>query len=387
MGATMFLGSITPIGLKLGYNTPMNNVLAHECAKELTDYLNGLLIQAFEKVQQENSFPTLLLESQKKGVRFKDMSKDIPEIYVEIGSGHGELAEWFLQGSAIEGFLRRLVERVGRGAYGFPGLDEISPKILVTYEIERKFWRKTFKRVFKSMGCLQMQSGKMYVDSECLERWCNKRQKLVVPIWGSGTKALQDLAAKQGVGKGMGKGALQVPSAVLERQIKKSRQFRQIGQIGGSRDALVGAKHAKYAKKSAQRRTGPVLSGVFALFPDPLDNKRARRHRPFTAEFFRTLCGLLKPGGFVFIVTDHPEYAGFILENMQACCSQAQCNPHGAPGHLSTAELQPACSFWHTTGFDPADWALPATHYFKKWARIGKENHVFVLHKRPNNPA
>lgn len=53
------------------------------------------------------------------------------------------------------------------------------------------------------------------------------------------------------------------------------------------------------------------LDRVFVNFPDPWPRKKHWKNRLLQAPFFRILSSRLKPGGSLFLTTDHPEYFEF----------------------------------------------------------------------------
>lgn len=60
------------------------------------------------------------------------------------------------------------------------------------------------------------------------------------------------------------------------------------------------------------------LDGVHIFFPDPWHKKRHHKRRLIQAEFVKTLCCKLKPGGYLHVATDWQEYAEWVMEVLRA---------------------------------------------------------------------
>ena len=60
------------------------------------------------------------------------------------------------------------------------------------------------------------------------------------------------------------------------------------------------------------------LDQIFYFFPDPWPKKRHHKKRLFQTPFLEAAYKVLKPGGSLFIKTDHHSYAEWILEHLQA---------------------------------------------------------------------
>lgn len=60
------------------------------------------------------------------------------------------------------------------------------------------------------------------------------------------------------------------------------------------------------------------LTGIYILFPDPWPKKRHHKRRLIKKEFVELLRSRLKSDGFVFVATDHEEYALKISEVFSA---------------------------------------------------------------------
>jgi len=61
------------------------------------------------------------------------------------------------------------------------------------------------------------------------------------------------------------------------------------------------------------------LDAVHIFFPDPWQKKRHRKRRLVQRPFTETLAKRLKPGGYLYMVTDWEDYANNALEELNAC--------------------------------------------------------------------
>jgi len=61
------------------------------------------------------------------------------------------------------------------------------------------------------------------------------------------------------------------------------------------------------------------LEAIHLFFPDPWPKKRHRKRRLIQRPFTETLANCLKPGGYLYMVTDWEDYAVFALEELSAC--------------------------------------------------------------------
>lgn len=80
-----------------------------------------------------------------------------------------------------------------------------------------------------------------------------------------------------------------------------------------------GIEHARLFKGNARFLVRDVfeegsLDRVFVNFPDPWPRKKHLKNRLLQVPFFRILSSRLKPGGSLFLTTDHPEYFAFSVE-------------------------------------------------------------------------
>ena len=60
------------------------------------------------------------------------------------------------------------------------------------------------------------------------------------------------------------------------------------------------------------------LEGIHLFFPDPWPKKRHHKRRLIQRPFTEKLASCLKPGGYLYMVTDWEDYAFFALEELNA---------------------------------------------------------------------
>lgn len=56
------------------------------------------------------------------------------------------------------------------------------------------------------------------------------------------------------------------------------------------------------------------ISGIHIFFPDPWQKKKHHKRRLIQVEFIKKILEVVKPGGYIYIVTDWVEYAEHIME-------------------------------------------------------------------------
>jgi tRNA (guanine-N7-)-methyltransferase len=85
----------------------------------------------------------------------------------------------------------------------------------------------------------------------------------------------------------------------------------------------LGLSNVKICRHDALEVIGDMLApgsvdGFHVFFPDPWPKKRHHKRRIMSAEFIRLLAERLKPGGYVYYVSDWEEYAEWTLERLTA---------------------------------------------------------------------
>jgi len=61
-----------------------------------------------------------------------------------------------------------------------------------------------------------------------------------------------------------------------------------------------------------------MAAGIHVFFPDPWPKKRHHKRRLITRPFTDTLCDCLSQGGYIYMVTDWEDYAGWALKEFSA---------------------------------------------------------------------
>ena len=97
--------------------------------------------------------------------------------------------------------------------------------------------------------------------------------------------------------------------------------------------------------------TANLLDGVHIFFPDPWPKKRHHKRRLLQAEFIALLVSRLKPGGYLHVATDWPDYAAQILELLSAHPELRNTNLSG--------------------GFSPRPDTRPHTKFEQRGIRLG----------------
>ena len=100
------------------------------------------------------------------------------------------------------------------------------------------------------------------------------------------------------------------------------------------------------------------VEGCHAYFLDPWPKKRQRKRRLIQASFLSSVFRKVRPGGFLRIVTDHPEYGGAIAE--------------------AVALSAGAGAAWRSAAWEEGE-LPPPTHYELKYRLAGREFFRFHL--------
>jgi tRNA (guanine-N7-)-methyltransferase len=83
------------------------------------------------------------------------------------------------------------------------------------------------------------------------------------------------------------------------------------------------------------------VAGFHVFFPDPWPKKRHHKRRLMTRPFTDTLAEKLRPGGYVYMVTDWENYADWALAELSA--TPGLLNPHG--GFAPPQDWRPKTKF------------------------------------------
>ncbi len=136
-------------------------------------------------------------------------------------------------------------------------------------------------------------------------------------------------------------------------ELKRGRYFRIREKIDTIPLGNVQLIHGD-ARYSLPKILKPeCLSEAYILFPDPWPKRRHNKHRLINEERVRLIHSSLKPGGSLWIATDHPDYSSQI-----------------------------------SSVFDPKMWKLQEgkslypTYFETKWKRMGLSIHYFCFVKQ-----
>jgi tRNA (guanine-N7-)-methyltransferase len=83
------------------------------------------------------------------------------------------------------------------------------------------------------------------------------------------------------------------------------------------------------------------LEGVHVFFPDPWPKKRHHKRRLIKRPFTATLAAGLKPGGYLYMVTDWEDYADWALAELGA----TECLVNSCDGFAPPREWRPRTAF------------------------------------------
>ena len=83
------------------------------------------------------------------------------------------------------------------------------------------------------------------------------------------------------------------------------------------------------------------ISGVHIFFPDPWPKKKHHKRRLIQVEFIKKILEVVKPGGYIYVVTDWEEYAEHIMEVFSSIASLE--NPYD--GYATAQDWRPRTKF------------------------------------------
>ena len=106
-----------------------------------------------------------------------------------------------------------------------------------------------------------------------------------------------------------------------------------------------------------------ALDGVQVFFPDPWPKRRHRKRRLLQPAFADLLARKLKPGGWLHVVTDWPDYAAHIAAVLDTHPAFRNANPRGGP-------------------YPPARQRRPTTKFERKAQAQGRPAVDFLYHRR-----
>ena len=89
---------------------------------------------------------------------------------------------------------------------------------------------------------------------------------------------------------------------------------RTVERIGKRGLTNVRVARAEAADFLARRLAEDSLAGMHIYFPDPWPKKRHHKRRLIRPEVVARMAQVLRPGGLIRVVTDHPDYARVMRE-------------------------------------------------------------------------
>ncbi|OQY40623.1 MAG: tRNA (guanosine(46)-N7)-methyltransferase TrmB [Spirochaetaceae bacterium 4572_7] len=83
------------------------------------------------------------------------------------------------------------------------------------------------------------------------------------------------------------------------------------------------------------------ISGVHIFFPDPWQKKKHHKRRLIQVEFIKKILNVVKPGGYIYVVSDWVEYAEHILDVFNKV--DGLSNPYN--GYATAQDWRPKTKF------------------------------------------
>ncbi|MDR2135827.1 MAG: tRNA (guanosine(46)-N7)-methyltransferase TrmB [Treponema sp.] len=117
------------------------------------------------------------------------------------------------------------------------------------------------------------------------------------------------------------------------------------------RDSLENIRIVEHdAVETLERMIGDGSTAAFHIFfPDPWPKKRHHKRRLVTRPFTGLLADKLRPGGYIYLVTDSEDYAGWALAELSATAKLR--NPYAA-GRSEAAGFAPPLPWRPRTEFE-----------------------------------
>lgn len=132
-------------------------------------------------------------------------------------------------------------------------------------------------------------------------------------------KALLPVAARIEVEIGFGKGRFLLAAAAARPDtaflgIERAAPYVRLVRHKVLQEMLANVRLLRAEAADVFRRLMPeaALDEIHVLFPDPWPKRRHHGRRLVTPSLMRDLGRAIKPGGYLNIVTDHPDYAAVI---------------------------------------------------------------------------
>jgi len=128
------------------------------------------------------------------------------------------------------------------------------------------------------------------------------------------------------IGFGMGAATAEIAQANPDKnylgvEVHRPGVGRLLWEI--EKRSLRNVRIVEYDAVSVTQRMIPQgsLDAIHVFFPDPWPKKRHRKRRLIQRPFTETLASCLKPGGYLYMVTDWEDYAVHALEELSAAAA------------------------------------------------------------------
>ncbi|TVR01028.1 MAG: tRNA (guanosine(46)-N7)-methyltransferase TrmB [Spirochaetaceae bacterium] len=148
------------------------------------------------------------------------------------------------------------------------------------------------------------------------------------------------------IGFGMGESTAQIAATMPQTNYLGVEVYRPgvgklLGRIEAAELSNVRIINHDAVAVLAQMTPDAGLDGVHIFFPDPWPKKKHHKRRLIQPDFVRLLRPKVKPGGYVYLVTDWRDYAEQMLEVFFA--AEGFTNPHD--GFAPRQPWRPETSF------------------------------------------
>jgi tRNA (guanine-N7-)-methyltransferase len=150
------------------------------------------------------------------------------------------------------------------------------------------------------------------------------------------------------IGFGMGESLAQMAQAQPDTDFLGIEVHRPgVGHLLG-RAAEAGSTNVRVAVCDAvdflQQALAPEsVDAVHIFFPDPWHKRKHHKRRLIQAEFVRTICARLRPGGYLHVATDWKDYARKVLAVLEA--EPALVNTSESGDYVPRPDYRPETKF------------------------------------------
>lgn len=204
-----------------------------------------------------------------------------------------------------------------------------------------------------------------------------------LPLPATGTVVLPPPATPLVLEIGMGNGALLLHRALHEPhshfvgvEVFKNGLQSLVGQLEKQAAATGGKKVANLQLSCADGRQvmaclpNACLDMLMVCYPDPWPKKKHHKRRIITAAFVAEAARLLKPGGELFLATDIPDYAMWMLREVAASGAFA-------PVALGPAEWAHPPGWWCQTKYETKAFKAGRKPWYMRFVTHTQRNPTF----------